>query len=56
MLQAMAGAGVPAICRVPWNDETEAAVNNLDEILAVPEIDGIYIGPADLNLSRTRRS
>jgi 4-hydroxy-2-oxoheptanedioate aldolase len=121
MLQAMAGAGVPAICRVPWNDpipvmkaldagfeaiicpminnreeaekfgsyaryaprgvrsfgptrslnvfgpsysqvandqivtfamiETEAAVNNLDDILAVPEIDGIYIGPADLTLS-----
>src|SRR5258708_27508172 len=31
--------------------ETEAAVNNLDDILAVPEIDGIYIGPADLTLS-----
>jgi 4-hydroxy-2-oxoheptanedioate aldolase len=121
MLQAIAGAGVPTICRVPWNDpipvmkaldagfeaiicpminnreeaekfasyaryaprgvrsfgptrslnvfgpsysqvandqvvtfamiETEAAVDHLDEILAVPEIDGIYIGPADLTLS-----
>jgi len=121
MLQAIAGAGVPAICRVPWNDpipvmkaldagfeaiicpminnreeaekfasyaryaprgvrsfgptrslnvfgpsytqvandqvvtfamiETEAAVDHLEDILAVPEIDGIYIGPADLTLS-----
>src|SRR5580700_5421509 len=121
MLQAISNAGIPAICRVPWNDpipvmkaldagfeaiicpmintceeaekfgsyaryaprgvrsfgptrslnvfgpsyskvandqivtfamiETEAAVNNLDDILAVPEIDGIYIGPADLTLS-----
>src|SRR6202040_3977771 len=31
--------------------ETEAGVNHLDDILAVPEIDGIYIGPADLTLS-----
>jgi 4-hydroxy-2-oxoheptanedioate aldolase len=31
--------------------ETETAVNHLDDILAVPEIDGIYIGPADLTLS-----
>jgi len=121
MLQAMAGAGIPAICRVPWNDpipvmkaldagfeaiicpminsreeaekfgsyaryaprgvrsfgptrslnifgpsysevandqivtlamiETETAVNHLDDILTAPEIDGIYIGPADLTLS-----
>lgn len=28
--------------------ETEEAVENLDEILSVPEIDGIFIGPADL--------
>ena len=121
MLQAIAGAGIPTICRVPWNDpipvmkaldagfeaiicpmintreeaekfgsyaryaprgvrsfgptrslnvfgpsysevanhqivtlamiETETAVNHLEQILAVPEIDGIYIGPADLTLS-----
>jgi 4-hydroxy-2-oxoheptanedioate aldolase len=121
MLQAVAVTGIPAICRVPWNDpipvmkaldagfegiicpminnreeaerfgsyaryaprgvrsfgptrslnafgpayaksandqivtfamvETEAAVNNLDDILAVPEIDGIYVGPSDLALS-----
>ena len=121
MLQAIAGAGIPAICRVPWNDpipvmkaldagfeaiicpminsreeaekfgsyaryaprgvrsfgptrslnifgpsysevandqivtlamiETETAVNHLEDILTVPEIDGIYIGPADLTLS-----
>jgi len=31
--------------------ETETALKNLEEILAVPEIDGIYIGPADLTLS-----
>src|SRR5258708_30657117 len=31
--------------------ETEAAVNNLDHILAVPEIDGTYIGSAGLTLS-----
>ena len=121
MLQAIAAAGIPTICRVPWNDpipvmkaldagfeaiicpmintreeaekfgsyaryaprgvrsfgptrslnvfgpsyselandqivtfamiETEAAVKNLEEILTVSEIDGIYIGPADLTLS-----
>jgi 4-hydroxy-2-oxoheptanedioate aldolase len=121
MLQAVTVTGLPAICRVPWNDpvpvmkaldagfegiicpminnreeaekfgsyaryaprgvrsfgptrslnafgptyaksaneqivtfamvETEAAVNNLDDILAVAEIDGIYIGPSDLALS-----
>src|SRR3984957_19330855 len=121
MLQAVTVTGLPAICRVPWNDpvpvmkaldagfegiicpminnreeaekfgsyaryaprgvrsfgptrslnifgpsysevandqivtlamiETETAVNHLDDILAVPEIDGIYIGPADLTLS-----
>jgi 4-hydroxy-2-oxoheptanedioate aldolase len=121
MLQGVAATGIPAICRVPWNDpipvmkaldagfeavicpmintageaerfasyaryaprgvrsfgpvralnvfgpsytkeandrivtfamiETEAAVNNLDDILALPEIDGVYIGPADLSLS-----
>lgn len=121
MLQGIAAAGVPSICRIPWNDpipvmkaldagfeaiicpminsgeeaerfasyaryaprgvrsfgptrslnvfgpsysevandqivtfamiETEKAINNLDDILAVPEVDGIYIGPADLALS-----
>ena len=121
MLQAIAAAGIPTICRVPWNDpipvmkaldagfeaiicpmintreeaekfgsyaryaprgvrsfgptrslnafgpsysavandqiltfamiETENAVKNLEEILTVPEIDGVYIGPADLTLS-----
>ena len=121
MLQAISNAGIPAICRVPWNDpipvmkaldagfeaiicpmintceeakkfasyaryaprgvrsfgptralnafgpsysntandkivtlamiETEEAVINLDDIVSVPEIDGVYIGPADLSLS-----
>jgi 4-hydroxy-2-oxoheptanedioate aldolase len=121
MLQSIAPAGVPALCRVPWNDpipvmkaldagfeaiicpmintredaeafgsycryaprgvrsfgptramnvfgphyagqandgvvafamiETGAALDNLDAILSVQEIDGVYIGPADLALS-----
>ncbi len=31
--------------------ETRAALENLSAILSVPEIDGVYIGPADLSLS-----
>ena len=31
--------------------ETAEAVNNLDDILATPGLDGIYIGPADLTLA-----
>ena len=31
--------------------ETEQAVANIDEILAVPGIDAVYIGPADLSLT-----
>ena len=31
--------------------ETKQAVENIDEILAVPGIDAIYIGPADLSLT-----
>lgn len=31
--------------------ETEQAVNNIDEILAVKGINGLYIGPSDLSLS-----
>ncbi len=31
--------------------ETSEAVQNLDEILSVPGLGGIYIGPADLSLS-----
>lgn len=31
--------------------ETREALDNLDDILAVEELDGIYIGPADLSLS-----
>ena len=31
--------------------ETKEAVNNLDEILSVENLDGIYIGPGDLSLS-----
>ncbi len=31
--------------------ETAEAIGNLDEILAVPGIDAIYVGPADLSIS-----
>jgi 2-keto-3-deoxy-L-rhamnonate aldolase RhmA len=31
--------------------ETAAAVDNIDEILAVEGIDGVFIGPYDLSLS-----
>ncbi|WP_324733118.1 HpcH/HpaI aldolase family protein [Pseudomonas paeninsulae] len=31
--------------------ETRQALDNLDEILATPGLDGIYIGPADLSLA-----
>jgi 4-hydroxy-2-oxoheptanedioate aldolase len=31
--------------------ETQEAIDNLDEILSVPGIDAIYVGPADLSLS-----
>lgn len=43
-----------------WADETTAvipmietieAISNLDEILSVPGVDAIYVGPADLSLS-----
>jgi 4-hydroxy-2-oxoheptanedioate aldolase len=31
--------------------ETRQAIQNLDEILAVPGIDAVYVGPADLSIS-----
>jgi 4-hydroxy-2-oxoheptanedioate aldolase len=31
--------------------ETAEAIENLDEILSVPGIDAIYVGPADLSIS-----
>ena len=31
--------------------ETEEAVKNLDEILAVPNLTGVYVGPADMSSS-----
>lgn len=31
--------------------ETKEAVENLDEILAVPGIDAVYVGPADLSIT-----
>lgn len=33
--------------------ETAQALENLDEILSTPGLDGIYVGPADLSLSLT---
>ncbi|MBV9656311.1 MAG: 2,4-dihydroxyhept-2-ene-1,7-dioic acid aldolase [Acetobacteraceae bacterium] len=32
--------------------ETQEAVDNLDDILGVPGIDAVYVGPSDLSLSR----
>ena len=31
--------------------ETKEALSNLDEIMSTPDLDGIYIGPADLSLA-----
>ena len=31
--------------------ETQEAVNNIDQILSVPNLDGVYIGPADMCIS-----
>ena len=31
--------------------ETSEALQNLDEIMSTPDLDGIYIGPADLSLA-----
>ena len=31
--------------------ETEEALHNIDDILGVPGIDAIYVGPADLSIS-----
>ncbi|WP_343393129.1 aldolase/citrate lyase family protein [Candidatus Amarobacter glycogenicus] len=31
--------------------ETKQAVERLDEILAVPGIDAVYVGPADLSIT-----
>ena len=31
--------------------ETEEAINNIDEILSVPQLSGVYIGPADMSSS-----
>jgi len=31
--------------------ETEEAVNNLDKILSVPNLTGVYIGPADMSIN-----
>ena len=34
--------------------ETEEAMENLDEIMSVPGLDGVYIGPADLSIAHGR--
>ncbi len=38
------------VCCIP-QIETTAAVENLDEILSVPGVDAVYIGPMDLSIS-----
>lgn len=35
--------------------ETKEAMDNLDEIVSTPDLDGVYIGPADLTLGLTGR-
>jgi 4-hydroxy-2-oxoheptanedioate aldolase len=45
--KAWAAASVAAIPMI----ETEEAIANLDEILSVPGVDAIYVGPADLSIS-----
>ncbi|HZX54828.1 MAG TPA: aldolase/citrate lyase family protein [Ilumatobacteraceae bacterium] len=42
-----AGDGIALIPMI----ETVEAISNLDEILAVPGIDAIYVGPADLSIT-----
>ena len=39
-----------SVCCIPMI-ETAEAVDNIDEILAVPGIDAIYVGPVDLSLT-----
>jgi len=45
--RAWAGAHVAVIPMI----ETAEAISNLDDILATPGIDAIYVGPADLSIS-----
>jgi 4-hydroxy-2-oxoheptanedioate aldolase len=45
--RAWAGAHVATIPMI----ETAEAIANLDEILSVPGVDAIYVGPADLSIS-----
>jgi 4-hydroxy-2-oxoheptanedioate aldolase len=42
-----ANEAVSVLCMI----ETAQAIMNLDEILAVPGVDGTYIGPADLSIT-----
>ena len=44
---AWAGTSVAVIPMI----ETTEALGNLDDIMSVPGIDAIYVGPADLSLS-----
>ncbi|MEZ0165150.1 HpcH/HpaI aldolase/citrate lyase family protein [Kineococcus sp. LSe6-4] len=39
-----------AVCCIPMI-ETAAGLARVDEVLAVPGVDGVYVGPADLSLS-----
>ncbi len=66
MMQVISATEVVPLARVNWNEpgqimkildakmamiETKEALENLDEIMSTPGLDGIYIGPADLSLA-----
>lgn len=42
--------GVEKVMRIPMIEE-KVAVDNADDILAVPGVDGIFIGPGDLSMT-----
>jgi 2-keto-3-deoxy-L-rhamnonate aldolase RhmA len=42
--------GVEKVMRIPMIEE-QVAVDNADEILTVPGVDGIFIGPGDLSMT-----
>jgi len=46
--------GVEKVMRIPMIEE-KVAVDNADEILAVPGVDGVFIGPGDLSMTMGRK-
>ena len=52
MRQKMGGnASNPELADQPKTEETKSQIDNLDEILSVQQLDGVYIGPADFSLA-----